>query len=321
MKSTPDPIRLAITFPGTDVAHGPFPTIDVFPHRLELLEGLTAEDFAIYVAAVCSRMADEKRQGWQFDPFFAYQLCSNTLDAPFGRVRPGAIVMAQDKEISGDLLLTISSKGWHLSDGRSLIPNLYNRLPSYDLKMRRDLKEIQTNADLKDRLLVALIRAALPSPVTEHQNTCKLLGFAFGRIARLVDAGFASGAAGREVATRAMTSRWNRLLDDWYIRPDHIHSPTNLVMDEELDEASRLIEDPALAPLAEAVWAEIRGLDADHLDEVEAPGQGGRIILSKHEELKARHAFKQLDANIEEHAPLAILKPAPKKRQAKLRNI
>lgn len=322
MKTTPAPIRIAVSFPGTEVADGPFPTIDVFPHRLDLAEGLTAEDFAIYVAAVCARMADESRHGWQFDPHFANTPCTNDLDAPFGSIRAGAIAMGQDSEITGDLLLTISSQGWQLSDGRRLVPNLYARLPFFDTMSRRNLETNQAidNPDLKGRLLLALTRAALPSPVTEHQNTGGLLGFAFGRIARLVNAGFASGAVGREAATRLMRTHWNTLLDSWYIRPDHIHSPTCLVMGRDLDEASRPLEEPTLAPLAEAAWAAIRGLDVGHLEAIQMPEQDRRITVSRHEELKLRQAFRQLDACIEEHAPLAILKPAPKKRQAKLRS-
>lgn len=316
-------LRLSISFDGAPTEEG-YPTLDIFPHRAHFHEDIQPMDLLIYIALACLRFYDPADPRARFNSSFANQILAVGFQAPFATLDTGALVFAYDQDLSCDVILDVTSDGVHLSDGRCLSIELYRYFrPHYGSTTSREpMMEngIFVNPEPRDLAMLFLIDAVLPIAPDRIQETAERIKTAWGRMVRLLDLGYPSGVAGSQSAIKHISDIWNLLIGHWLIRPDHIHSPDHIVASHDLrtflDKQDQAYRDTCRA----ALQADTQS-DTASLHRAIQVSSGTKLSTSSHAALQLSQDIRSIDTAIETAAPLDLLRPAAKRRQAKLRGV
>lgn len=316
------PIRLSVQL--CNAPEGPYPTVDYFPHRVSLKDGHSHEDVLLHLLTVGLRMY--RPEHIFFDTMRLNEISQRGLTAPYADLAPGAIVCASDQKLEGDIVVIVDrEQDPRLSDGRTIPVAMFKERHSFDTRTealfeRHRQGTLDWLGEQHDRMQIslALILAALPAPL-ELDTTANRLGAIMARIARLLELRYASGAEGSKQASKDIQHMFRTACDHWLIKTDQIAFASSLIAAPELQQLAANIPDEIKA-LTSHAWEISANVGPAELASASIAKKGEDFATSNHQSLKLYSAISALDDAIESNAPMALLRPAAQKRQARKRS-
>lgn len=298
-------------------------TIDIFEHRLEPRAGYTVKDMADVVlgdiifeaqdgnaAITAIRTSDWSEVG---------------SDHPIGIFHPGAIQVVPNYLDPDAELIELDGTLVKFPDAPSaeivgLFPN--SVIVPHRRSVQNDRETIHAafpHEPFKEILLGAILEATpLPyrNDADEHESFRNLERIS-GRIATLLDLGFAAGIQGRKRAMEQAVLLCRDMRLNWWLMPDQMRHPKALIpspelrdcvpqCDKEMLEFGRLLMRNIPSALIGVATDAVITEDDEH--------------ASNHQRIGVKPALKELDRLIEDHAPIHLLKPAALKRREKRQN-